>query len=618
MKADPFPIGAMLKDPRRFVVPIYQRTYQWKIRPQLETFFEEVEAKAQERLTGNPHLPHYMGAVLVMPRGAYSFGRMQVLDVVDGQQRIMTFQVFISAIRDLARALGENEIADSLGMLILNSEGPQVREHIERYKLYPTAYDRVLFFDLIDCDNDQLRKKYSDEFYKNGNVVDGARALLQAWGFFRSEAADFVELEGATQRAQRLAALSSALVEDFQTIVITLDEHDDAQVIFETLNSNGEPLAAMDLVRNDVFHRAVRGGEDVELLMKRRWATFEEGFWKEPATRGRIRKQRMDFFLSDTLAAETGRELILTELYARYKNFVSDHRFPSVDAELDVLLRHAPTYRTLADPVGTSALSELGRELSAFDVSTAYPLVFVIEASDASDYDKATLYSLIISYVVRRLLCGLTAKNYNNTFVRIASQLRRDGVSLEHGVKAFAALDGPTVEFPGDADLRDAILTRRQYGNMQQLRLRHILAKLEHASRDKFDEPTGVPVDLTIEHILPEEWWQHWPLPDGTQVSQDYMTGMTGDQLNAIRRRDQLKHSLGNLTLLTDSRNPSLGNVGFSSKREDLRKSLLKLNHDVADRATWSESEIQERGAALYDLAVKIWPGLSNSETFVH
>ena len=291
-------------------------------------------------------------------------------------------------------------------------------------------------------------------------MVDGAPALLQAWVFFRNEAAEFVEFDSGSQRAARLGALSAALVEDFQTIVITLDEHDDAQVIFGNVNGNGEPLAAMDLVRNDVFHRANRSGENVESLMDRRWATFEESFWKEPATRGRIRKQRMDFFLSDTLAAETGRELILTELYARYKSFVHDRHFPSVDAELELLLRHAPTYRTLAEPLGTSALAELGRELSAFDVSTTYPLIFVIEASDMPDHDKAAFYRLIISYVVRRLLCGLTAKNYKNTFVRIASQLRRDGVSLEHGVKAFAAMDGPTVEFPSDSDLREAIHAR--------------------------------------------------------------------------------------------------------------------------------------------------------------
>lgn len=457
MKADPFQIGDVLKNPKRFVVPIYQRTYTWKIKPHLETFFDQVKAKADERLNGNGHFPHYMGAVLVIPRGAYSFGHMEVLNIMNGQQRLMTFQIFLAALRDLARGLGQSQTADLLGSLLLNPEGPHLHERIERYKLYPTAYDRKLYCDLVDVDWDGLRKKYPDAFHKNGKVLESAELPLRAWGFLRAEAEAFIgtteaetfistadegsptttitkteiplgtfrgqralvvsylnEAKGPvtldqmvadltpsyeplinewaktkaggvrgsiryhllalqklgqvelgsgqekpvpiTQpksttngetRAARLNALSAALLDNFQVIVITLDEHDDAQVIFETLNAGGEPLAAMDLVRNDVFHRATRAGENVELLMESRWRAFEEPFWKELGVRGRIRKPRIDFFLSDTLAAETGREILLTELYARYKSFVVERKFASVDSELETLLRHVPTYRKL-------------------------------------------------------------------------------------------------------------------------------------------------------------------------------------------------------------------------------------------------------------------------------
>lgn len=253
--------------------------------------------KAKERLNSDRYLPHYMGAVLVMPRGAYSFGRMEVLDVVDGQQRLATFQVFLAVLRDLARTLGQSQTADLLGSLLLNPEGPQVQERIERYKLYPTAYDRKLYCDLVDLDWDGLRKKYPDVFYKNGKVIESADLLLRAWGFLRTEAEAFICTADEEKRPARLSALSAALLEDFRVIVITLDEHDDAQVIFETLNAGGEPLAAMDLVRNDVFHRAVRAGENVEVLMESRWKAFEEPFWKELGIRGRIKKPRIDFFL---------------------------------------------------------------------------------------------------------------------------------------------------------------------------------------------------------------------------------------------------------------------------------------------------------------------------------
>ena len=456
-----------------------------------------------------------------------------------------------------------------------------------------------------------FEKKYPDSFYKNGSVLDTAELPLRAWGFFRAEAEAFIC--ATEERSLRLNALSAALLESFQVIVITLDDRDDAQVIFETLNAGGEPLAAMDLVRNDVFHRAVRGGENVEALMENRWKKFEEPFWKELGVRGRIKKPRIDFFLSDTLAAETGREVLLTELYAQYKSFVADRGFLNVDSELETLLRHAPTYRTLVEPIGNSALAQAGRELAVFDVTTAYPLIFVIQASDAAEEEKAKLYQLIVSYVVRRMLCGLTAKNYNKVFLRLADQLRTTGVTLPDGAAAFAALGGDTARFPDDAEFRGAISSRRQYGNVQQHRLQHILVRLEHEARDKFDEATSLPNDLTIEHVLPDTWWEHWLLPDGTRAAADLMTGMTEPQLKVIAERESIKHTLGNLTLLTDARNPSLGNLGFSTKQEKLKKSLLKLNHEIADMPDWTEEQIRTRARRLSDLAVRAWPAISPS-----
>ena len=208
MKADPFQIGDVLKDPKRFVVPIYQRTYAWKEKPHLETFFDQVEAKAEERLKGNGGFPHYMGALLVIPRGAYAFGRMQVLDVVDGQQRLTTFEIFLAALRELARSLGQAQVADLLEPLLLNSEGPQMQDRrTERYKLHPTAYDRNLYRDLIDLDLDGLRKKYPGAFYKNGNIKEDAPLPLHGWAFLRTSAQSFVDVAGPEKREERLNAL---------------------------------------------------------------------------------------------------------------------------------------------------------------------------------------------------------------------------------------------------------------------------------------------------------------------------------------------------------------------------------------------------------------------------
>jgi hypothetical protein len=573
MKADPFQVGDVLKEARRLVVPIYQRTYAWTPERQLEKFFASIESKARERVSGaSPDYPHYMGALLLSPRGKFTFGIMPVYDVVDGQQRLTTYQIFIAALRDTAKAIGEAALGEQLAPFLLNTDTRLMKEpKVERYKLQASRYDRALFQNLVDLDRAAIRKEYPDCFFKNGKLRESdAPRLLRAWWYLREETETFASEEGESQRASRLTALSAALLEDFRVIVITLDDSDDAQVIFETLNSGGEPLAAMDLVRNDVFHRAIRLEEDVDDLMEKRWSVFENPFWKQEATQGRIKKPRIDFFLAHTLTAETGREVLLTELFANYKAFVRERKFTSVDTELSALVAHAPTYRALVDPESHGALSELARQLRVFDVSTAYPLIFVIAASEAPDEEKSALFGLVSSYLVRRALCGLTPKAYNITFVRVAGQLRANGVSQAAFASAFAGNPGDTVRFPSDRELREAILTREQYDVLLTPRLRYIIEELEKVSRGTYDEVVGLRDDLTIEHVLPDKWAQHWPLPDGRSAPPDYLVSADDPRHAAIGRRQTLKNSLGNLTLLTPSGNPRLGQQAVLGARRRL------------------------------------------------
>jgi hypothetical protein len=619
VRADPFQVGDVLREARRLVVPIYQRTYAWTPERQLEKFFDSIEAKARGRLEGGSHdYPHYMGALLLSPRGKFTFGTMPVFDVVDGQQRLTTYQVFISALRDTAKSIGSEALREQLAPFLLNTDTRLMKEpKVERFKLQTSQYDRVLFNDIVELDRAELRKKYPTAFFKNGNLYDQqAPLLLRAWWYLRHEAEDFVNEGEASEHAHRLTALSAALLEDFRVIVITLDDTDDAQVIFETLNSGGEPLAAMDLVRNDVFHRAIRLDEDVETLMERRWRVFEDPFWKQQSTQGRIKKPRIDFFLAHTLTAETGKEVLLTELFANYKAFVRERKFATVDAELSTLVEHAPTYRELVAPAGHGAFKDLADQLNVFDVSTAYPLIFVIAASSIEEEEKAYLYRLVSSYVVRRALCGLTPKAFNTTFVRIAGYLRIHGVSKSAFSAAFAESTGDTVRFPTDVQLRTAFRDREQYDVVPTPRLRYILGELEKASRDKYDEVKGLRDDLTIEHVLPDKWAEYWPLADGASAPHDYVVSADDPRHALVARRQALKNTLGNLTLLTPSGNPRLGNKPFTtedaalriSKRDALRTSLLKMNHEIASHDEWNEERILERAEVLARRAIGLWP----------
>src|SRR4249919_3895711 len=118
MDAKDYVVNEVLRDPRRFIVPIYQRQYQWG-RRRLEPLWEDIVAKADEVLEGNARFMHYMGALILAPTGdADTFATTPSIQVVDGQQRLTSFQLFLAALREQALALGLEDV------------GPSVREYL--------------------------------------------------------------------------------------------------------------------------------------------------------------------------------------------------------------------------------------------------------------------------------------------------------------------------------------------------------------------------------------------------------------------------------------------------------------------------------------------------------
>lgn len=620
MDAKPLSIGKILSERQRFIVPIYQRTYAWNQR-ELEPLVEQIEGKADEFLnTGKVAFSHYMGALLLIPDSQPVFGRVQAFNVVDGQQRLTTFHLCFAALRDLARTYGFEDVAQQLSDLILHNDSTPMQDRAtERYKLEPTTYDRALFRQIIDLDRPALRAKHPDHFFKNGKIRQTALGPLWAYWYFWEQAEDYIT-EGRTLREgekhdldslkRRLVALSTVLFEHFRLIVITLAADDDAQVIFETLNSGGKPLAAMDLVRNDVFHRASRRNEDQGALLEEHWAEFEQDFWKQEQSQGRIKKPRIDFFLGHVLAAERGSVISLGELFAEYKAFVAERAFESTADELKALTKYAPAYRQLVEPTEGGQLSKLSRRLNTFDLSTAYPLVLVIAHSDADDAVKARLYDLIGSYVIRRAICYLSPKNYNNVFVEVAAYLRAHGVNEASFHAAFELKKGSdNSRFPTDAEFVEAIRQRPQYGWIPQHRLKLIFEELEFAMRDKFNIHGTLQDGLTIEHIMPQTWAEHWSrLPSGRQAPIDLVSGVDDEMRKEIAARIAVIQTLPNLTLLTPPANSSASNLGFSAKKVRLHDSLLKTNVAIAGEDAWDEDAIARRAETLGQAAIALWP----------
>ena len=649
MDADEFKVTDVLSRNERFVVPLYQRQYQWhdcRDGNRTSAFWQDVASKAGDVLDGRARFEHYMGALLLAPGATKrAFGMTPIAQVVDGQQRLTTFLILLSAIREIAREEQFEDIIDECNKYLFNEPGKSDTDEFVRFKLTPTPVDREIFFDILDQPLSHVRQTYREKgaYWGRGVPINTGLRALRSYEFFVAQVVDFVmsgpgdddevdinEESSDEQAAQnhgdrevahrRLSALLEALVFHLKLIVITLDEGDDAQVIFETLNSAGQPLLAMDLVRNNIFHRAEaqyhddneteQQGNDnarqrAERLYQKVWAPFDDAWWRMSAPFARPQRPRIDHFLANVLTAETGERTTVRELYAEYRAWATPNRrprFEAVEDELAILNKHAPAYKTLeGNGNGDEIITCLGERLRTWQQTTAYPIAFQIADKDVDGGEREEIAKMLDSYLTRRALCDLTPKNLNRLFPRLANAFRRDGISVETAIHFFDEQDSPTTRFPDDAELRTSVLEKRAYSRIPSRLLSDILWALELASRTPKTEATSRPT-LWVEHVMPVSWEEHWPLLDENGDPID------DEDLRYWKRKSDI-HTLGNLTIVTESLNRSLSHMPFSEKKIQLVEySNLTLNRRIAEHQVWDESSIARRGETLASLACAIWP----------
>ncbi|WP_329754759.1 HNH endonuclease family protein [Stenotrophomonas maltophilia] len=167
------------------------------------------------------------------------------------------------------------------------------------------------------------------------------------------------------------------------------------------------------------------------------------------------------------------------------------------------------------------------------------------------DSEKTAMFNDIVSYIVRRAVCGLTPKNYNNWFMSVLRQWIK-GEPTREALKDLLASspNSPAARWPEDDEFVHAFQTApTYYGNLDAGRCRMLLTELEGWLRlTKRTEEPSIPdlSNLDIDHILPRSWYEHWTLPGGSKATfaesqaaeqQELVGSVLSDHYQAIRRR---------------------------------------------------------------------------------
>lgn len=652
MKAGPVEIGTLLQNRNRYCVPIYQRHYVWNREKQWEPFWQDIRTKAVERLAGRERrFSHFMGAVVLESRAKPSVKQVPSFQVVDGQQRLTTFQLFLTAARHYAQQIGHDTTVGNIKRYLLNSD-PHLMENaeIEIYKVWPTQANRKLFVDIISSDTrSDLQKLYPNDWYAKASrdqvkEYTSTPSMLRGYGYFydrirhsvetddlhddileapETETGEGVTSEDLVPKELKLDAIWQSLLEEFKVVEIVLEEGDDAQVIFETLNDRGEPLLAADLVRNNIFQRADARQENADELFRKHWKPFEDGFWGQMEKQGRYKKQRIEFFLANFIAGKIAGDVTISKLFSEYKSFLkagrpnAAPRYPTVEAEIKDLEAYGRVYRDIVERTSGSPLAFFSARLKAWDVTTVNPLLLRLWSSDMPPEDKHASLDLLLSLIVRRAVCGLTPKNYNNLFLSAIGNLEKVGWSYENLRAHFAGLTSESGRFPRDLEFQNAIISKPLYQTLGSARVRTLLSEIELSKRGKKQEDKSLPETLTVEHILPQTWRTHWPMMDDPAPSdEDFSSAIYAvledeTAVGRIVRRNRMKHTLGNLTLVTQSFNSGVSNLDFKTKRAEFDdQSILMLTKDFVKKPNWGEDEITARSQGLFERAQSIWPDI--------
>jgi len=295
-------------------------------------------------------------------------------------------------------------------------------------------------------------------------------------------------------------------------------------------------------------------------------------------------------------------EVMMGELFHEFQGFAERHPEHDTEWHLRMFHRHATHYEHFCTVSPETREGLFFERLGDMETTTSYPFLLGLYESGLDEEERMKILLDVESFLVRRTVCRLTTQSYNRFFLDLVADVTQNGGYSHETVRAFL-LDhtGDSQRWPEDKEFRQAWLSVPLYQQAKRSRLRMLLRALDSAIADGRTEPYYLKRGLTVEHLMPQQWEHHWPLP---AVPNEHPEAFGERQ--ALRNR--LVHTMGNLTLLTAKLNPAVSNGSFETKKDMiLHHSAINLNRFLHDLDHLDENAIIERGQRLCDVATRLW-----------
>ena len=569
------------ENPLAYHVPVYQREYTWS-RSEWEDLYNDLEEAEGE---------HFLGTIICLNRtvdavagGAY--------ELIDGQQRMTTLSLLLAAIYAELNAnrelLDEDEWTDLVNLrksLVIGKENGRPRVRPQKQNSNLSDYLVVLKDAGLPVD-------------APAGWYVGVRRIKKCYAYFQQALRGDAE-SGSRKLVDRSLAMLLK-VKQALLVVLEVQSHSDAYVLFESLNNRGVPLTPIDLIKNALLARSEKTGEMKVDSAFERWNELLEDLGDDPNAQERFFRHYYNAFKSYLVPVSKATVATKSNLIRIYEAQIN----AGVSQFLDRLLPSGKDYRRIlgrlsAEEARTAFDASLTHLRRAQGAPSFVLLLYVMRHQSQlglSGQNLADIARLLAKFFVRRNLTG-TPQTYSLPTLSMNIIATLESLRGEEVVEVIRA---QLIAVSASDEEFKLKLEGPVYEDNVEV-TRYLLASLAEQSFTKENAP-----DLwsrsdrlyvwTIEHILP----QGQPLPDAWAEMLDGAT-------QAADLQGRLVHTLGNLTLT--GYNSNLGNRSFEYKRDrtDTKgnpigyRNGLNLNADVVDEPTWGEAQIRSRGARLIE-----------------
>ncbi len=540
MQASETKLQQIIEGTKQYVVPLFQRAYSWK-KPEWKVLWDDIIELCE---MDNPRA-HFMGSIVTIPTASVPEGVGKYL-LIDGQQRLTTVFILLSALRDSAKQCGEDELATKIDNTILVNP---YEKGLDKYKLQPTQSDRTAFHQIIDC----------EQATNSG--------ISECYSFFQKK---------IRQNNINIEKVRKIICTNLSVVSVVLSTEDDPYLVFESLNAKGKPLTQADLIRNYFFMRIHTDTQE----------SVYSNYWKPMQD---LLGENLTEFIRHYLT-KNGTEVKQSDIYFEIKDRISRQDPISCLKDLSIFSEYYARFLN-PDSEKIDEICKYLRRLNRLQISTTHP--FLLNCYHDWQTDKITkeefisTLKIIENFIIRRFTCNIQTRGLNKIFASLYSQVTKSSdLASEPFVKRLTiALQGR--DYPKDLEFRTRLVDVKLYGGNRSEKAKLILESIEESFNHKEQIPCA---DLSIEHIMPQtlnDWWE-------LHLGED--RGIT---------HELMIHSLGNLTLT--AYNSELSNDSFSNKKTHFENSHLELNKYFSSQDSWRKEDIEKRALHLADIALKIW-----------